>query len=231
MEAAVFHGSPRRGNTYFATKIFMDALSGQGDVRYTEFFLPEALPAFCNGCTLCLGGKREACKQASYVTPILDAMLHADALIFATPHYGACDMTGAMKNLLDHLSFLVLNVLPRAEMFEKKAFVITTGAGTAAAIQPIKKMLRHWGLNRVYSLGFRLRTDRWKNMPQARQMKYERALRRSARNFYQTKKGPPYLGTICFYHMSKFILKRYVGPGNYPYDYWEQQGYFKKRPF
>ena len=120
MNVAVFHGSPRKGNTFFATNIFMDELSKCGDVTYTEFFLPKDLPGFCNGCTLCFGGLREKCPNEQYVSPIIDTIINADALIFSTPHYGACSMPASMKTLFDHLDFLVLKVLPREEMFEKK---------------------------------------------------------------------------------------------------------------
>jgi multimeric flavodoxin WrbA len=231
MKITVFHGSPRKGNTWFATKIFMDELSNCGDVHYTEFFLPKDLPAFCIGCTLCLGGKYEKCPNAQYVAPILDAIINADALIFATPHYGACSMPASMKNLFDHLDFLVLNVSPRAEIFDKKAFIVTTGAGSTAAIKPIKKVLKHWGTNRVYSLGIRLFTNLWDKMPKAKQEKHEKSIRRSAQKFYRTQKGAPYLSTIFFYHMARFILKKYVGEGNFSYDNWKEKGYFKKRPF
>jgi len=231
MKIAVFHGSPRKGNTYFATKLFMDELSNCGDVQYTEFFLPEALPAFCTGCTLCLSGLLAKCPNAEYVTPILDTILQADALIFTTPHYGACSMTGAMKNLFDHLDSLVLTVSPRTEIFNKKAFIITTGTGSTVAIKPIKKVLKHWGMNRVSSLGLRMFTNKWDKMKQAKQAKYEKALRRSAQKFYVAKKKSPYLSTIFYYHMSKFILKKFVGEGNYPYEYWKEKGFFKKRPF
>jgi len=209
----------------------MDELSKCGDVTFTEFFMPADLPSFCTGCTLCLGGSHVKCPNAQYVIPILDEIIDSDALVFATPHYGACSMPGSMKNLLDHLDFLVLNVSPREEIFKKKAFIITTGAGSASAIKPVRRVLKHWGINRVYSLGFRMRTNLWEKMPKPQQEKYERALRRSALKFYETKKGPPYLSTIFFYHMSKFILKKYVGEGNHPYEYWKEKGYFNKRPF
>ena len=231
MIVAVFHGSPRKGNTYFATKIFMDELSNSGDVQYVEFFLPEALPAFCTGCTLCLSGLQTKCPNAEYVSPILEAILHADALIFATPHYGACSMPGAMKNLFDHIDFLVLNVSPRSEIFAKKAFVLSTGAGSTAAIKPIKRFLKHCGVNRVYSRGFRLLTNKWDKMSKTKQVRCENLLRRSARAFYFAKRKAPYLSSVLFYHMSKFILKRFVGEGNYPYELWKEKGYFKKRPF
>jgi len=209
----------------------MDELSKCGEFCFTEFFMPKDLPDFCTGCTLCLGGQLEKCPNAQYVTPILEAILRADALIFAMPHYGACSMPGAMKNLFDHLDFLVLPVSPRAEIFEKKAFIITTGSGSAAAIKPAKKTLKHWGMNRVYALGIRMHTNLWNKMPKRKQEKYEKALRRSAQRFFKAQKGSPYLSTIFFYHISKFIVRKYVGAGNYPYEYWEEKGYFNKRPF
>jgi len=232
MKIAVFHGSPQKGNTYYATNIFMNELSKRGDISFTEFFLPEALPAFCTGCTLCFQGLQHKCPNAQYTTPILDAIINADALIFATPHYGACSMPAAMKTLFDHIDFLVLNVSPAKEMFEKKAFIITTGAGSAAAIKPIKSFLKHCGINRVYALGCRLFTDKWNNMPQAKQAKYEKRLRKAAQKFYKAKKGRPYISTILYYHVVKsIIMKKFIGEGNYPYDNWKEKGYFIKRPF
>ncbi|MCL1854361.1 MAG: NAD(P)H-dependent oxidoreductase [Clostridia bacterium] len=231
MTIAVFHGSPRKGNTYLATKIVMNELAKCGDIHCSEFFLPDALPLLCTGCMLCFGGFREKCPHARYVTPIVNELLTADALVFATPHYGACSMPGAMKNLLDHLAFLEFNVAPKAEMFQKKALVLTTGAGSTAALKPVVKFLRHWGVNRVFSLGFRMFAHQWDQMPKTRQARFEKKLRLAARKFFNASKGAPYLSTVFHYHLSKFILKRYVGEGNYPYEYWKEKGYFKKRPF
>ena len=108
MKVAIFYGSPRKGNTYKAAKIFLDELQSNSDVQCMEFFLPESLPEFCTGCQLCLSHPHEKCPHAKYVTPILTAIIDSDALIFTTPHYGACSMTSSMKNLLDHLDFLTL---------------------------------------------------------------------------------------------------------------------------
>jgi len=232
MKVTVFHGSPRKGNTYFATKLFMDELSNCSDVNFTEFFLPKDLPVFCTGCTLCFSGLLEKCPNYRYVAPILDAITNADAFIFATPHYGACSMPGSMKSLFDHIDFLVLNVSPFEEMFAKKAFIITTGAGSTAAIKPMKRFLKHCGINRVYARGFRLLTNKWDEMPKAKQARYENSLRQLAQKFYKAKKGRPYLYTIFYYYIVKnIIMKKFIGAGNYPYDNWTKKGYFKKRPF
>lgn len=231
MKVALFHGSPRRGNTFKATSIFLDALREDGDVECAEFFLPSALPVFCTGCQRCLAGPRESCPHDEYVAPIYEAIIAADALIFTTPHFGGCDMSAGMKNLLDHLDFFTLNVAPRAEMFKKRAFIITTATGSTAAIKPIKKFLKNWGLNRVYSIGLRMFTDKWNELTNSRRDSFERRLRAGARKFYSTPIMRPYLSTVFMYHMSIFILKKYVGEGTYPYRYWEKNGFFLKRPF
>ena len=167
MRIAVFHGSPRKGNTYRATKLFMDEISKLGEVEFAEFFLPDALPKFCTGCQLCFGNPHGKCPHTEYVSPILNAILEANALIFATPHHGACTMSAGMKNLLDHLDFLTMTVAPRKEIFRKKAFIITTATGSTAAIKPIAKFLKNWGINRVNSFGIRMFIEKWNEMPVA----------------------------------------------------------------
>ena len=231
MKIAVFHGSPRKGNTYKATAFFLEELTRNKTVQISEFFLPAALPEFCIGCQLCMGNPHEKCPHAQYVTPLLDSILESDALVFTTPHYGACSMSACMKNLLDHLDFLTLNVAPRAALFSKKAFIITTGAGSVAAIKPIKKYLKNWGMNRIYSFGIRMFTDKWDKMKEKRQTKLRKKLGNAAKKFYRAPKKRPYISTVFMYYIFKFVLKKYVGEGAYPYQYWEEKGYFKKRPF
>jgi multimeric flavodoxin WrbA len=231
MNVAIFHGSPRKGNTYKATTIFVDELKKHGNVYITEFFLPKAMPEFCTGCQLCLSSPSENCPHAEYVKPVLAAIMESEALVFATPHYGACSMSGAMKNLLDHLDFLTMSIAPRKEVFSKKAFIISTGSGSAKAIKPIKKYLINWGINRINSLGIKMFTNKWDSMAAKKQLQQERRLRKASGRFYAANIKTPYLSAVFMYHMSKFILKRYIGEGNYPFEYWKEQGFFKKRPF
>ena len=231
MRVVVFHGSPRKGNTYYATGIFIDELKKCGDVEISEFFADKAIPELCTGCQMCLGRPQGGCCHSAYVAPILDEIIRAHALVFTTPHHGACSMSAGMKNLMDHLDFLTMNVAPRVEIFRKKAFVLTTGAGSTAAIKPIRQALRNWGVNRVNTLGFRMFTDRWKDMPVKRQLAFEKRIRSAARRFAALPQRPPYATTILFYHVSRFIIRRFVGEQGYPYRYWTEQGLFDRRPF
>jgi hypothetical protein len=129
------------------------------------------------------------------------------------------------------LDFLTLTVAPRAEIFRKKAFVITTGTGSTRVIKTIAGCLKNWGVNRVYSLGFRMFTDKWDKLPEPKRLRFENALRKNARKFYLAKQRRPHFSTVFMYHMSKLILRRFVGAEAYPYKYWDANGWFKKRPF
>lgn len=231
MKVVIFHGSPRKGNTYTAAKILMDAMSQCGEVSYTEFFLPKDVPEFCLGCQMCLGNPREKCPHSAYIDPIYQAIMEADALVFTTPHYGASSMTGGMKNLLDHLDFFTLTVSPRKEMFGKKAFILTTGTGSTAAIAPIKKCIKNWGINRVSSVGIRMFTDKRNDMSVGKQKKQEKRLQKAAQSFYFMKKKRPYTSSFFMYYLNRFIIKKFVGEGNYPFEYWKENGYFDKCPF
>ncbi len=231
MKAVIIYGNAKRGNTYTAAQIFKDELSQCGEIAFTEFVMPTDLPEICTGCQLCLGNPNDKCPHSGYVAPILDAILQADALIFASPHCGAETMPSSMKNFFDHFDFLVMTVAPRIEMFSKKAFVITTGTGSTGAAATIVSVLKHWGVNRVHSLSLRLFTDKWKSMPQKRQKRFETALRKAAQLFYKVQRGGPYIKTVFFYYLDRFVLKKYVGKGKYPFEYWRENGFFEKRPF
>jgi len=231
MKVVIINGSPRKGNTYTATEIFKDEMNKCGKTLITEFFMPDDMPKFCMGCQVCLGNSYDKCPHHKFTEPIYKAIMDADAIVLTSPHFGASSVPGSMQNLLDHLDFLTMTVAPRKEIFEKKAFVLTTGTGSAASIKMLSTYLKHWGINRVYSLGIKLFTDKWSSMPKEKQEYQEARIRKAARRFYILKKKPAYFSTVFMYYINRIILKKYVGEGNYPYEYWKENGYFDKCPF
>ena len=140
-------------------------------------------------------------------------------------------MSAGMKSLLDHLDFLTMNLAPRAELFRMKAFILTTATGSAAAIGPIKSYLENWGVNRVGSIGIRMFTDKWDKLPEKKRKGLEGKLRKKAQTFYAQPKRRARVSAVFMYHMSKMVLRRYVGEEAYPYRYWKEKGYFEKHPF
>jgi multimeric flavodoxin WrbA len=236
MNITVVHGSPRKnGNTYTAARQFMSAMQICGDVTFTEFFLPDALPEFCRGCMICVMSGEDQCPHKAYTLPILDAMLKADALIFTTPVYVMSE-SGVMKAFLDHFPYLYFVHRPREEMFAKKAFVLSTtlGAGTKSAIKTVSASLRFWGVNRVYSAGFALHEVTWDKIPARRKQKIESRIAQRATAFYgevaSKKRKRPYMFLQI---MSIFMRKMAAGYDDDFLDkqYWLQKGWLKKSPF
>ena len=58
-----------------------------------------------------------------------------------------------------------------------------------------------------------------------------KSIRRKARKFYYLKKSSPYPKTVLMFFINKFIIRKFIGEGNYSFEYWEENGYFKKCPF
>jgi len=237
MKIALINGSPRKkGNTYHAAKLFLDNMSKFEKVTCVEYFLPWDLPEFCVGCANCFDKGEDKCPHAQYTLPILNSMIEADALIFATPVY-VWNTTGAMKNFLDHFGHLFLVHRPKEEMFLKKAFVLSTASGglKKSAIKPVAANLKQWGINRVYSAGFILKQldhGTWNAINEKRRGKIEKIIEKKAKRFYRdtkAKKRRPYLFTRIMFCISRRMIKKDEGR-LYDKAYWKEKGWMKKNP-
>ena len=235
MRIAVVYGSPRKGNTFRAAQIFLEAFRLEAlnrkvydDITVDEIYLPRDLPAFCKGCTTCILRDEARCPDAALVQPLLERMLAADALLFTTPVY-VLQASGSMKNFLDHLGYIFMVHRARPEMFSKKAFVLssTAGAGTKAAIRTIETSLRYWGVNRIAHYGFAMLSEDWNKLSPDRRERIEKKLkRRGAAFFRETAAGrrPPNL----FPRMLFFFLRRMIrGYDDTSADkrYWQSMGW------
>lgn len=236
MQIAIIHGSPRKnGNTHTAARKFMDGMRRMGDVSFQEFYLPDALPEFCRGCMTCVLRGEDKCPHSTDTLPVLDAILRADGLIFTTPVYVMAE-SGAMKNFLDHFPYLYFVHRPRAEMFGKKAFVLSTalGAGLKKSIAPIATSLKFWGVNRVYTAGFSLHEVEWTRIPPKRRARIEREIARLSQKFYREVSSRKRHAPYPFLWFLLLFLRRMIA--GYPEDsldknYWLQKGWLQKSPF
>ncbi|MCL1786611.1 MAG: NAD(P)H-dependent oxidoreductase [Defluviitaleaceae bacterium] len=240
MKITIIHGSPRKGNTYAAIQRLKNEMAAHGAVTFTEFFLPQDLPAFCKGCFLCLSEDEKRCPHAQYTLPIADAMLDADGLIFTTPVY-VLQATGAVKAFLDHFSWLFIVHRARPAMFGKKALVLSTtaGAGAKAAIKTITTSLKFWGVNKIYTAGFAMRAGDWETVQPKRRAAFERKLKKLAGRFFTDiasgKRCWPYLLINLMFYFRRSMLKKEAaaqgsGPVSADLAYWQAHGWFDKNP-
>ncbi|MDF1616918.1 flavodoxin family protein [Petrocella sp. FN5] len=180
----------------------------------------------------------EYCPHATHTMPVLDQMVSADALIFTTPVF-VLSLSGCMKSFLDHYAYIFIVHRARSEMFNKKAFILTStvGAGSKAAIKTISTSLKYWGVNRVYNYSFTTFGTEWDNMALDKKSKIKKEIMNKSKKFYTEVnsgiKHRPYLFISFMFKMSRFILKKYADESSLDKQYWIDQGWYfgEKSPF
>jgi len=119
MKITIINGSSRKGNTYAVTQIFKNEMTACGEVKFTEFYLPQDMPMFCIGCASCFDKGEQTCPNAEYTMPIFESLLGADAVIITTPVY-VMQAAGAVTAFLNHSGFLSLVHRPHRECSAKR---------------------------------------------------------------------------------------------------------------
>ncbi|OPX46290.1 NADPH azoreductase [Ruminiclostridium hungatei] len=237
MKICVIHGSPRKGNTYKATKIMMAHMEGMGEVEFSEFFLPKAMPVFCCGCYNCFDKGEEMCPHAQYTQPVEQAIKAADAVIITSPVYVLAE-NGAVKTLLDHYGYMFIPHRPMEEMFSKVGMIISTtaGAGTGKAIKAIYNSLNFWGVKRIFKLGLTIFAKDWEDMKPLKQQKFEKIIKKKAERFHACIVKREKLHTRLFTRFMFFIIRKSLSSykdGHPDKKYWLQKGWLngRNRPF
>lgn len=148
MKIVVINGTEKKGVTYRLKETFLEPFRALAEI--TEYVLPKDCPAFCQGCTSCFVNGEATCKDRAYVEAIEKSLLEADLIVMTSPAY-AMHVTGAMKALLDHLAYRWISHRPAAEMFGKRAVIITQclGGGSRTTAKDIKHSLSWWGISEI----------------------------------------------------------------------------------
>jgi len=95
-------GSPRKGNTEWMLKKFIESLS-KGGVETELILLRKKKIKGCKGCLKCEAGWKERegiCSTTDDMKEILPKLIEADALVFGTPVYFSM-LSGLLKNFMD----------------------------------------------------------------------------------------------------------------------------------
>lgn len=154
MKIAVIYGQEHRGVSYTMTHAVLEKLMADGD-EVREFFLPKDGPGFCVGCNACFVRGEEHCPGAEKVQPIMRAMEEADIIMLATPNY-CMEMSGAMKNLLDHFAYRWVTHRPHPGMFTKVGLVLSSSAGAppSGTVKSLRRQLKWLCVPTVYCFPF-----------------------------------------------------------------------------
>lgn len=237
MKIAVFNGSNKKGCTWNLKNDFIKGL-GEGH-EITEFFIPKDLPVFCKGCATCVLRGIEFCPHAEYLKPIMTAIEQADLLVFTSPVY-VFHVTGALKNMFDHLFVYWMSHRPEACMQNKQAVVITDclGVGNKSTAKPINDSLDYWGVGKRYNAGFKLiNTIFWDEVPDKRKAKFKKKNAKLAKKVLKESGDvrPRFKIKLLFRVFTKsqkIISKKYNTTDGLDYKHWKENGWLDgKKPW
>ena len=151
MKVTVIYGQSHKGMTWSISQLLLEYLDPD---EVEEFMLPRDGPPSCIGCNRCFFEGEERCPHKDRVSSIVASMLASDVIVLASPNY-VDGMTGAMKDLMDHLVYTWMSHRPNGEMFTKTAVVIASsaGAGNGHVLGSMEKQLRSWMVPKVHRIG------------------------------------------------------------------------------
>ena len=136
-------GSPKMGDTYEAVRGFEEELKALCDCNFEYVQLKDAYVQTCRGCLACVEKGAEFCPLRDDTAQIMEKLLAADGIIFATPVY-SLSISGQLKIFIDRIAY----VFHRPCFFDKAFISITVQAinGSKDAHAYLNKIAHVWGL-------------------------------------------------------------------------------------
>lgn len=230
MKIVLIHGQNHKGSSYHIGRMIADKITCETEI--TEFFLPKDLNHFCTGCYSCIEDESK-CPFYSEKRRIMEAVEQADLLVFTTPTY--CMRASApMKSFID-LTFTYWMVhKPRACMFEKKAVVVSTAAGTGTntAIKDIVTALEYWGIPSIRKYGVSVQASGWNMVSDEKKSQIDKKTTQLAKKLSLNRKPNVGIKTKMLFNMMRMMQKKGWGSGEAEKVYWQEKGWLdRKRPW
>ena len=233
MNVTVIYGNRRKGSTWNAVRVLLEELNPESVRGIT---LPADLPEFCTGCFSCIQRGEDHCPHRRHIAPIVEALAGSDLLVLATPVY-AMDVSGAMKNLLDHLCFMWMSHRPDPRMFALTAVTVSTtaGAGLKHTGKTLKNSLQFFGIRRILTLHQAVAASRWEEAPEKAREKIRLRARKLAGIIRQEQEKKPWNPGLL-YRTFLFRLMRAMMKKNTwnltDRSHWETRGWLgSTRPY
>jgi multimeric flavodoxin WrbA len=217
-------GSARRKHAYAAAQRLIWYLESLGEIEHEVIQLSDYTIEPCRGCKLCLDRGEELCPLDDDRDLLIDKMMAADGVVFATPNY-TFQVSGLMKVFLDRLGFVCHR--PR---FFGKTFTSIVAQGVYGG-QKIVKYLDFVG----HALGFDTvkgvcLTTREPVSPRHARAN-ERSLARLSERFHRelTRDGfrAPTLFELMIFRMSRTSLRLALDESYRDYAHYRDTGWFE----
>ncbi len=230
MKIVMINGQNHKGSTYNIGRMLAEKLGSDKDI--TEFFLPKDLNHFCLGCYTCIEDDTK-CPFYEEKNRIMKEIEEADVLIFTTPTY-CLRASAPMKSFIDLTFNYWMSHRPRKCMFNKKAVVISTAAGSGAkkAVKDVSDALFYWGIPCIVEYGICIQAMNWDGVSEKKSRKIEKDITRIARRLLRKKHVKAGIKTKVMFSLMRMMQKADFGSGEADKSYWEKSGWLgKERPW
>lgn len=234
MKIVVIHGQCHKGITYAMTQKLLECLARDNrDFTVSEFFLPKDGPDFCVGCNSCFLKGEENCPSYQKTGPIAKAVEAADVIILDSPNY-VMEMSGSMKNLMDHLAYRWVTHRPHGSMFQKTGVALCSSAGAPAGhtARSMAKQLKWMGVPKVYTVPFIGSAMTVKELSSEKNEEMERKISRTAHKILKRTPRPSLRGRLFFFIFRGMQSSKGASWNPVDRDWWVNQGWTEgKRPW
>lgn len=229
MKITVINGNARHGSTWHCMDLFRQELSKYEELQVKDIILPRDMSELCVGCFSCIYKGEQTCPHNSHMQPIIDAILEADLIIMTSPVY-ACDVSGGLKALLDHLCFMWMSHRPNSAMFRKVALTVTTSAGSGLrhTTKTMKDSLNFWGVRRVYTFKKGVAAMKWDDVSAKNKEKIQKRAAKMSKKIYRSVHNIDKISYPFFMKLLFNIMKAMQKGNNWnPTDrnHWDSQGW------
>jgi len=221
MKLLVIHGSMRQGNTYALTQEIVRRLAAKPDMEVAEIAVADLDLPLCRSCHACFAQGEEFCPHYGAMRPAEEALLACDAVILTGATY-MWSLNAAMKNLLDHLSWL----FHRPALFGKRGMVIATskGAGEKDVAKYLKTVLGQWGAGGALVLTQNEKEQKLLS-GESQAAKLGRAAERLYRQMQSSRPLGPSLKNIAVHNAFRAMAQDEYADSPRDARYWEESGY------
>ena len=218
-----FVGSARRKHTYDAVVQFVSNLQAMGEIETEIVRLSDYQLQTCRGCKLCCDKGEEYCPLKDDRDVLLEKMMAADGVIFASPNY-SFQVSALMKTFLDRLGF----AFHRPRFFGKTfTSIVAQGIyGGDKIVSYLDFVGKGLGFNTVK--GNCIVT--LEPMTEKQQQKIDRSLAAQARQYHARMERPSYpvpaLFQLMLFRLSRTKMKLELDDTFRDFKYYAEKGWF-----
>lgn len=235
MNIVIIHGTYHKGNTAYCADQIIKQLDPKIIPNVQTFMAPVVYPSLCVGCFKCIVESEEHCPHNKKSIALKQAIVDADLVVLTSPVY-VFDVSGSMKNLLDHFGYQWMSHRPEQTMFTKLGLSVVTaaGAGLSSTEKTLKTNLRWWGMKKVFGFKQAVMSKSVNEISPEVLSKIDVQAKKVAKkisNAYLKPQSKPEFLTRFYFGIMRMGKKGHPEWNELDHAYWIKHGYFNQKPW